>query len=111
MTRLEVRGGAGVVTDGGIRDVDGAIGLDMPVYAAGPSVLNLVLVLALTRWMAIARVTRAATLSLSQTLFVEAAQSLGASHLRVVVAHILPNLTSTLLSQDIRYPWRASEAG
>lgn len=67
------------------------------IYAAGPSVLNLVLVLALTRWMAIARVTRATTLSLSQSLFVEAAQSLGASHLRVVVAHILPNLTSTLL--------------
>lgn len=67
------------------------------IYAAGPSVVNLVLVLALTRWMAIARVTRATTLSLSQTLFVEAAQSLGASHLRVVVMHILPNLTSTLL--------------
>ncbi|MCB1464194.1 MAG: ribonuclease activity regulator RraA [Nitratireductor sp.] len=40
LTRLEVRGGAGVVTDGGIRDVDGAIGLDMPVYAAGPSALT-----------------------------------------------------------------------
>ena len=67
------------------------------IYAAGPSVTNLVLVLALTRWMAIARVTRATTLSLRQTLFVEAARSLGATHLRVVVFHILPNLTSTLL--------------
>jgi peptide/nickel transport system permease protein len=67
------------------------------IYAAGPSVLNLMLVLALTRWMAIARVTRATTLSLRQTLFVEAARSLGATHLRTVVAHILPNLTSTLL--------------
>jgi ABC-type dipeptide/oligopeptide/nickel transport systems, permease components len=67
------------------------------IYAAGPSVTNLVLVLALTRWMAIARVTRATTLSLGQTLFVEAARSLGASHLRIVLLHILPNLTSTLL--------------
>lgn len=67
------------------------------IYAAGPSVTNLVLVLALTRWMAIARVTRATTLSLRQTLFVEAARSLGATHLRIVVLHILPNLTSTLL--------------
>lgn len=67
------------------------------IYAAGPSVTNLILVLALTRWMAIARVTRATTLSLRQTLFVEAARSLGATHLRVVILHILPNLTSTLL--------------
>ncbi|CDN51955.1 ABC transporter permease [Neorhizobium galegae] len=67
------------------------------IYSAGPSIANLVLVLALTRWMAIARVTRATTLSLSQTLFVEAARSLGATHLRIVVFHILPNLTSTLL--------------
>lgn len=40
LTRLEVRGGAGVVTDGGIRDADGAGALDMPVYAAGPCALT-----------------------------------------------------------------------
>lgn len=67
------------------------------IYAAGPSVTNLILVLALTRWTAIARVTRATTLSLRQTLFVEAARSLGATHLRIVLFHILPSLTSTLL--------------
>lgn len=37
LTRLMVRGGAGVVTDGGIRDADGAAALDMPVFAAKPS--------------------------------------------------------------------------
>ncbi|WP_417721851.1 ribonuclease activity regulator RraA [Salipiger sp.] len=37
LTRLEVRGGAGVVTDGGIRDAEGAAALTMPVYAAKPS--------------------------------------------------------------------------
>ena len=40
LTRLEIRGGAGVVTDGGIRDVDGTISLDMPVFAAGPCALT-----------------------------------------------------------------------
>ncbi|WP_424989643.1 ribonuclease activity regulator RraA [Fluviibacterium sp. S390] len=40
LTRLEVRGGAGVVTDGGVRDADGAAALDMPVYAAGPCALT-----------------------------------------------------------------------
>ncbi len=67
------------------------------IYAAGPSITNLIIVLALTRWMAIARVTRATTLSLRETLYVEAARSLGASNLRIVVRHILPNLSSTLL--------------
>ena len=37
LTRLQVRGGAGVVTDGGIRDARGAAELDMPVFAAKPS--------------------------------------------------------------------------
>jgi regulator of RNase E activity RraA len=40
LTRLKVRGGAGVVTDGGIRDSDGAGDLSMPVYAAGPCALT-----------------------------------------------------------------------
>jgi peptide/nickel transport system permease protein len=67
------------------------------IYAAGPSITNLIIVLALTRWTAIARVTRASCLSLRQSLYVEAARSLGASHLRIVLIHILPNLSSTLL--------------
>lgn len=37
LTRLAVRGAAGVVTDGGIRDAAGAAALDMPVFAAKPS--------------------------------------------------------------------------
>lgn len=37
LTRLEVRGAAGVVTDGGIRDATGAAQLEMPVYAGKPS--------------------------------------------------------------------------
>jgi regulator of RNase E activity RraA len=37
LTRLQVRGGAGVVSDGGIRDAVGASQLDMPVFAAKPS--------------------------------------------------------------------------
>jgi len=37
LTRLQVRGGAGVVSDGGIRDAAGAAGLDMPVFAAKAS--------------------------------------------------------------------------
>lgn len=37
LTRLEIRGAAGVVSDGGIRDAAGAAALNMPVFAAKPS--------------------------------------------------------------------------
>jgi len=36
-TRLQVRGCAGLVTDGGLRDADEIAQLDMPSYCAGPS--------------------------------------------------------------------------
>jgi regulator of RNase E activity RraA len=37
MTRLEVRGAAGFVTDGSLRDTPGIAGLAMPIYSAGAS--------------------------------------------------------------------------
>ncbi len=37
MTRLQVRGVAGVVTDGGIRDTAAISRMDLPVFCAGPS--------------------------------------------------------------------------
>jgi peptide/nickel transport system permease protein len=43
------------------------------------------------RWMPVARLVRAQFLSLREKEFVEAARALGASRLRVVVRHILPN--------------------
>jgi peptide/nickel transport system permease protein len=43
------------------------------------------------RWMPVARLVRAQFLSLREKEFVEAARALGASHLRQVVRHILPN--------------------
>ncbi|CAN5804868.1 ribonuclease activity regulator RraA [soil metagenome] len=36
-TRLQVRGAAGLVSDGGLRDAVGIAALDMPSYCAGPS--------------------------------------------------------------------------
>jgi peptide/nickel transport system permease protein len=67
------------------------------LYAAGPSFKNLILVLALTRWMVMARLTRAMTLSLRETPFVEAAKVLGANHGRIMFLHLLPNLLSPIM--------------
>lgn len=67
------------------------------LYIAGPSFQNLVLVLALTRWPIIARLTRAMTLSLREMAYVEAARSAGATDIRIMQRHILPNLLSPIL--------------
>ena len=51
----------------------------------------IVLVIGGLRWMPVARLVRAQFLSLREKEFVEAARALGASRLRQVVRHILPN--------------------
>src|SRR5215475_1738941 len=51
----------------------------------------IVLVIGIFRWMPVARLVRAQFLSLREKEFVEAARALGASPLRLVVRHILPN--------------------
>lgn len=67
------------------------------LYVLGPSFLNIVLVLAVTRWMVYARVARGLTLSLRDELFIEASRSLGASNLRILARHLLPNLLGPVL--------------
>lgn len=62
--------------------------------ALGPEGGVFVLVVAVIgglRWMPVARLVRAQFLSIREKEFVEAARALGASRLRLVVRHILPN--------------------
>ena len=57
-----------------------------------PSLATLIALLSLFGWASVARVTRAETLSLKERDFVAATRGLGASHLRMAVRHILPNI-------------------
>ena len=61
------------------------------VAVVGPSIFNVVVVLAVGGWVPYARVTRAQVLVVKQREFVDAARSLGASNLWLVRRHILPN--------------------
>jgi peptide/nickel transport system permease protein len=67
----------------------------------GPSMLTVILVLSLNGWMVYGRLTRGAVLSVRQAAYVEAAEMVGCSAMRVVFRHILPNLTSPLLTLAI----------
>ncbi len=57
----------------------------------GGTFILIVIVIGGLRWMPVARLVRAQFLSLREKEFVEAARALGASKVRQVVRHILPN--------------------
>jgi peptide/nickel transport system permease protein len=59
-----------------------------------PSIWNIMIVIGLTSWMGVARLVRAEFLSLKEREFVLAARSLGASDMRIIFSHIMPNSTS-----------------
>jgi peptide/nickel transport system permease protein len=59
--------------------------------AQGGVFVLIVAVIGGLRWMPLARLVRAQFLSLREKEFVEAARALGASRLRLVVRHIMPN--------------------
>jgi len=67
------------------------------VAILGPSVFNVVLVLAVTSWTAYAKVVRSSVLSVKKQIYVEAAQAIGASRWRIVFLHILPNILSPFI--------------
>jgi len=71
-----------------------AIGL---AAALGPSLPNLIFVLAITNWVIFARTVRASTLTLRGSLFVEAARSAGAGDLRIVGQHIMRNAWTPII--------------
>ncbi|GAA0714038.1 ABC transporter permease [Dactylosporangium roseum] len=67
------------------------------VAAFGASVLNLILILGITAWAPYARVVYTSTLALKEREFVEAARASGLTHTKIMVRHLLPNLTSVLV--------------
>lgn len=67
------------------------------VAILGASILNVVLVLAVTSWTAYAKVVRSSVLSVKKQIYVEAAQAIGASRWRIVFLHILPNILSPFI--------------
>lgn len=62
-----------------------------------PSIWNIMIVIGMTSWMGVARLVRAEFLSLREREFVLAARALGASDLRLMARHMLPNALSPVL--------------
>ncbi len=66
-------------------------GLKAVLGPEGGVFVMIVIVIGGLRWMPVARLVRAQILSIREKEFIEAARALGASRLRMVVRHILPN--------------------
>jgi peptide/nickel transport system permease protein len=67
------------------------------VGALGPGIKNAMLALSIVWWPGYVRLVQGKTLSLREESFVEAAKSIGASRLRIIFNHILPNCTSPII--------------
>jgi peptide/nickel transport system permease protein len=63
----------------------------------GPSIENVILALSITYWPFWARLVFAETRSLKNEVFIESAIALGASPLRVMTLHVLPNIASAII--------------
>lgn len=68
------------------------------LYLFGPSVTNLVIVLAITRMPSYIRVARAETLEVRERLFVDASRVFGGGPLWIIRNHILPIVAPTMLT-------------
>ena len=64
------------------------------IAVIGPSIWNLIMLMALLGWMGFSRVIRAQVLSLKERPFVEAARAAGAGPGHIILRHILPNVMS-----------------
>jgi peptide/nickel transport system permease protein len=70
----------------------------LALYVFGPNLINLAVVLGITRMPVYIRVARAEAMSLRQRLFVDASVVLGGSSGWIIARHLLPLLAPTMLS-------------
>jgi peptide/nickel transport system permease protein len=67
------------------------------VFALGPSLLNVILVMGVTRWVQFARIVRADVLSIREREFVAGARARGNRPLRLLLHHVLPNALTPII--------------
>jgi peptide/nickel transport system permease protein len=63
----------------------------------GAGLWNVILVIALLRWMTYARIIRGEVLSLMQMDYIRLARVAGSSNVRIIFRHVAPNIINTLL--------------
>jgi len=62
-----------------------------------PNIRNIMIVIGITSWMGVARLIRAEILSLKEREFILASRAIGASDLRIITRHLIPNAIAPVL--------------
>jgi peptide/nickel transport system permease protein len=65
----------------------------------GPSTTNLMIAIGIVYTPIFARIARGSTLVVQNRQFIEAARTVGAGHVRIIVRHVLPNIVAPLVVQ------------
>ena len=65
----------------------------------GPSTMNVILAISIVFTPRAARIVRSCVLSVSEVDYVEAARSIGNTHLKIMLKHVFPNVVSPLIIQ------------
>lgn len=63
----------------------------------GRNIGGVLIALGLVTWVRFARITRGQMLQAKEFIYVEGARAIGASHVRIIVRHILPNIMAPVL--------------
>ena len=85
------------------RAIETAMAFPAILFAAGlaavigPGLVNVIVVIALFSWYYPARMVRSAVVSLKHQQFVEASVSVGANDRRIMLRHLLPQLTAPII--------------
>ncbi|MEI9999310.1 MAG: ABC transporter permease, partial [Verrucomicrobiota bacterium] len=67
------------------------------LVSVSPRLVLIIGFLGLTEWFTMARIIRGQVLALKEQAFIQAAQALGQSHLRILWHHLLPNLSGLIV--------------
>jgi len=93
----------GLYEDIVMRLVDGMLSLPsllvalFVLFVLGGGFLNLILVFSILHWMVFARLSRGLALEARSSTYVQAARALGATDMRIIFYHILPNVIAPIL--------------
>jgi peptide/nickel transport system permease protein len=63
----------------------------------GPSLRNVIIVLGISSWVNYARIVRGETLAHRNSEIVVAAEVVGANHMRILLRHVLPQVTASII--------------
>lgn len=62
-----------------------------------PGIISIVIALSITGWVSMARVVRAQVMKMKEQEYVLAARTLGSSHAKIIMKHLIPNLAGVII--------------